>query len=61
MKSWPALEIRDLGADASRPDLFQAALTDYDVAGINERLGNKLDGARTTICEDDFVTLDHRA
>ena len=46
MKTWPALEVRGLvhanvGADFSRPDvfvpeLFQAALTDYDVAAIDD-------------------------
>jgi len=42
---WPALEVgrlkpapatEDVGAGFSRPDLFQAALLDYDVAAIDD-------------------------
>jgi ribosomal protein L11 methyltransferase len=33
--TWPALDA-DVGADAGRLDLFQAALADYDVTAINE-------------------------
>jgi ribosomal protein L11 methyltransferase len=40
MRSWPALEVsaRDRGAGLSRPDLFQAALLDYDVAAIDDNM-----------------------
>jgi ribosomal protein L11 methyltransferase len=42
MRTWPALEVRfaasaaDEGADVSRPDLFLAALTDYDAAAVDD-------------------------
>jgi ribosomal protein L11 methyltransferase len=40
MRTWPALEVsaRDVGAGFSRPDLFQAALLDYDVAAIDDNV-----------------------
>lgn len=45
MRTWPAIEVgrlevvpatADSGAAGRRPDLFQAALTDYDIAAIDE-------------------------
>jgi ribosomal protein L11 methylase PrmA len=38
MRTWPALEVsaRDNGEGLSRPDAFQAALLDYDVAAIDD-------------------------
>jgi ribosomal protein L11 methyltransferase len=44
MKSWPAIVVgrlsaapnSDVGAGFSRPELFQAALTDHDIAAVDE-------------------------
>ena len=41
MRTWPAISVgrlssSDVGAAFRRPELFQAALTDYDVAAIDE-------------------------
>jgi len=46
MRTWPAIdaEMRRLTAaadDSGQPDLFQAALTDYDVAAIDETDGSR--------------------
>src|ERR671918_2036792 len=40
MRTWPALEVsaQHRGAGLSRPDLFQAALVDYDVAAIDDNV-----------------------
>jgi ribosomal protein L11 methylase PrmA len=39
MRTWPAIDVQfdTVGAGISRPDVFQAALTDFDVAAIDER------------------------
>ncbi len=41
MRSWPALDVDpiDAGAGFSRPDLFQAALADFDVTAVDEGAG----------------------
>jgi ribosomal protein L11 methyltransferase len=37
MRTWPAVDVVfDQGAGSRRPDLFAAALTDYDVAAVDE-------------------------
>lgn len=39
MKTWPAIDVDMSRAAEGRPDVFQAALVDYDVAAIDETTG----------------------
>jgi hypothetical protein len=42
MRTWPAFGVGRLrAAPTSEPELFQAALTDYDVAAIDEHSGDE--------------------
>lgn len=57
MRAWPAIDVDFSRAAEGRPDLFQAALVDYDVAAIDETTGYRVFFHAADVRDDALTAL----